>query len=65
VTLRIDTRWCPACERRDAAHVNGRCANADRHPLRSCAICGRPSSGRWCSERCYVADERPGPEGVS
>lgn len=29
----------------------------DPTPLRSCAACGRPCSGRWCSDRCQQAED--------
>ncbi len=25
--------------------------------LRDCPVCGVPTTGQWCSEQCWVADE--------
>lgn len=56
---RIEHKWCHPCNRREAAHLDGRCLMAHTHPLTTCVICGRPSTERYCSDACYRADEEP------
>lgn len=51
----VTTRFCKPCNRREALHIDGRCTMADRHELRPCDGCGRPTTEDRCDSCAVVS----------